>query len=363
MSKPVQQLPWPVVLKKEECKGVMIYAECFGGVVNEVSLQLLTPAKKIAGKLGVETTIVMFGDKISELAQEPFSYGADRVILVDDPKLVTYYPNVFGDVLVQLVKREKPELVLVAGTLRGREMAPYVANVLGTGITADCTGFDVDEATRDVLQIRPPFGATMLAHIKTPKHRPQMATVRPNVFQLPARDETRKGEVIVETGISVRPPSIELVSSQEVKKDEVAIEKAHVLVSGGKGIGSRDGFKLVEELAYALGGVVAGSRKAVDAGWVTHERQVGQTGKTVKPLLYIAVGISGSAQHTFGIREAKVVAAINIDPDAPVFESADYCILGDYRKIMPAIIDEIRRSKLVRPADEFKDPPGKNLPS
>jgi electron transfer flavoprotein alpha subunit len=332
-------------VNKEEYHGILIFAESFGGTVNEVSLQLLTPAKRIAEKLHTETTVAVFGHEITRLGQEPFCYGADRVVLVDDPKLATYYPNVYGDVLAQLVRREKPELVLIAATLRGREMAPYVANVLGTGITADCTGFDVDETTKDVLQIRPPFGATMLAYIRTPKRRPQMATVRPNVFQLPQKDETRKGQPTVEKGINIQQPSIKLVSSTEVKKDDVSIEKAHVLVSGGKGIGSREGFTLIEDLASEFGGVVAGSRKAVDAGWITQERQVGQTGKTVKPTLYVAVAISGTAQHLFGIREAKIVAAINNDPSAPIFESADYGIVGDYRKIVPAMIDEMKRSK------------------
>lgn len=348
MSGAVQQPVGLRPIEKGQYRGVLIFAECLGGSVNEVSLQLITPARKIAEKLSDEVTIAMLGHHISDLVQEPFFYGADRVIPVDDPKLATYYPNVYGDVLVQLVEREKPELVLIAGTLRGREMAPYVANALGTGITADCTGFDVDETTRDVLQIRPPFGATMLAYIRTPKHRPQMATVRPDVFQLPPRDESRRGQVVDGKGMGIPEPSIRLVSSQEVKKDEVAIEKAHVVVSGGKGIGSRDGFTLVEELASELRGVVAGSRKAVDAGWIGHERQVGQTGKTVKPTLYVAIGISGSAQHIFGIREAKVVAAVNVDPSAPIFESADYGIIGDYRRIVPAIIDEIRRSRQPR---------------
>ena len=343
MSATTQLPPKAALLKKEECKGVMIFAESLAGSVSEVSLQLLTPGRKIAEKLKVETTVVVFGRQDPTLVEAPISYGADRVIVVGDAKLETYYPNVYGDVLVQVVRREKPELLLIAGTLRGREMAPYVANVLETGITADCTGFEVDEATRDVLQIRPPFGATMLAHIRTPKRRPQMATVRPNVFQLPPRDESRKGQVILEDGLRVPQPSIELVSIQEVKKEEVAIEKARVLVSGGKGIGSREGLVLVEELASEFDGVVAGSRKAVDAGWITHERQVGQTGKTVKPTLYVAVGISGSAQHVFGIREAKVVAAINADPEAPIFDNADYGIVGDYREIVPAIIDRMKR--------------------
>jgi len=345
MSESVQQAPAWGPIRKEECRGVLVFAECFGGSVNEESLQLLTPAKVIAEKLQNEITVALLGHQISQLAREPFFYGADRVIMVDDPKLATYYPNVYGSALVQLVRREKPELLLVAGTLRGREMAPYVANVLGTGITADCTGFDVDGTTKDVLQIRPPFGATMLAYIRTPKHRPQMATVRPNVFQLPPRDESKKGEVVAENGINIPQASIELVSSEEVKKDQVAIEKAQVVVAGGKGIGSREGFGMVEQLASEFRGVVAGSRKAVDAGWLGHERQVGQTGKTIKPTLYIALGISGSAQHIFGIREARVVVAVNVDPNAPIFENADYGIVGDYRTVVPAVINELKRSK------------------
>jgi electron transfer flavoprotein alpha subunit len=330
-------------LKREECNGILLFAECFGERVNEESLQLLTPARKIAERLRSGITVALLGSQVSQLAQEPFFYGADRVVLVEDPKLATYSPNVYGSALVELVKREKPELLLIAGTLRGREVAPYVANVLGTGITADCTGFDVDEATGDVLQIRPPFGATMLAYIRTPNHRPQMATARPNVFPLPPRDESRKGEIVAEKGIDIPQPLIELLSSEEVMREQVAIEKARIVVAGGRGIGSKDGFGMVNELASRLGGVVGGSRKAVDAGWLDHERQVGQTGKTIKPTLYVALGISGSAQHLFGIREAKVVVAVNLDPNAPIFENADFGIIGDYRKIVPAIIDEAKR--------------------
>jgi electron transfer flavoprotein alpha subunit len=327
----------------------MVYAECFGGTVNEESLQLLSPARRIAEKLGCEITVALLGGHVSQLAKEPFAYGADRVVLIEDQKLENYCPNVHGGALVELVKREKPDLLLIAGTLRGREMAPFVANSLGTGITADCTGFDVDEATKDVLQIRPPFGATMLAYIRTPNHRPQMATVRPNVFPLPQRADPKKGDVVMEKEIDIPQPMIKLVSSEEVRRDQVAIEKAHVVVSGGKGIGSKEAFEMVEELASKLGGVVGGSRKAVDAGWLGHERQVGQTGKTIKPTLYVALGISGSAQHIFGIREAKVVVAVNVDPNAPIFGCADYGIIGDYRKVVPEIIDncdEGARNKL-----------------
>ena len=345
MAGTVQRPTPPRGGRKEDYNGVLVYCECAEGAVGEESLQLLTPARKIAEALGAEVSVLLIGHHVSELAQEPISFGADRVIVVDDDGLATYYPDVYGDVVVQMVDRVRPELLLMAGTLRGREMAPYVANVLRTGITADCTGFDVDTTTRDVLQVRPPFGATMLAYIRTPRARPQMATVRPNVFLLPPRDRSRKGQVVTEMGVDISHPRMRLLESRRVGKNEVAIEKARVLVSGGKGVGSQEGFKMIEELAAGLGGAVAGSRKAVDAGWIPHERQVGQTGKTVKPTLYVAVGISGSAQHLFGIREAKVVAAINVDPDAPIFGSADYGIVGDCRSIVPALIDELKRSK------------------
>ncbi|PUA30992.1 MAG: electron transfer flavoprotein subunit alpha [Candidatus Terraquivivens tikiterensis] len=330
---------------KEDFRGVWVFVECFEGSVSEASLQLITPAKKIAEKLNTSITAVMLGHGIERMLREPVYYGADSVIYVDDESLATYYPNVYGDVLVNLVKRHRPELLLIAGTLRGREMAPYVANCLRTGITADCTDFDVDEAARDVLQIRPPFGATLLAYIRTPRNRPQIATVRPNVFNLPNRDASREPSSIIREHVEIPRPNIRLLSSEKLQKEAAIIEKAEVIVSGGKGLGSPEGFKLLEELARELGGVVAGSRKAVDAGWIPHERQVGQTGKSVKASLYIAVGISGAAQHLFGIREVKTVVAINTDPEAPIFDNADYGIVGDYRQVVPAIVEEIKRRR------------------
>ncbi|MEM3066591.1 MAG: electron transfer flavoprotein subunit alpha/FixB family protein [Nitrososphaerota archaeon] len=343
----VQQIcpEWEQNVNKEEFKGIWVFVECFEGLVNEASLQLITPAKKIAEKLNASITAIMLGHRIEMMLNEPVYYGADSVIYVDDEDLATYYPNVYGDVLVNLVKKYKPELLLIAGTLSGREMAPYVANCLRTGITADCTDFDVDETTMDVLQIRPPFGATLLAYIRTPHNRPQIATVRPNVFNLPNKDVSRKTSSVIREHVEIPRPNVRLLSSEKVEKEAAIIEKADVIVSGGKGLGSPEGFRLLEELAREFGGVVAGSRKAVDAGWIPHEKQVGQTGKSVKASLYIAVGISGAAQHLFGIREVKTVVAINTDPEAPIFDNADYGIVGDYRQIIPAIIEEVKRRR------------------
>jgi len=298
----------------------------------------------IAEKLHTELCGVILGHNVKRFLMEPIYYGADKVIYVDDERLRTYYPDVYAETLTKLIIKYRPEVLLAAGTLRGREMIPYVANVLKCGITADCTDFDVDTSTRDLIMIRPPYGATLLAYIKSPERRPQISTVRPNVFKLPKRDEKRSGEVIEER-LEIPSPKGKLVVSEEIKTEEVPLEKAEVVVSGGRGIGSPEGFKLLESLAELMNGVVAGSRKAVDAGWIPHDRQVGQTGKSVKAKLYIAVGISGAAQHLFGIREAVTVVAINNDPDAPIFENADYGIVGDYRVIIPALIEEIKSRK------------------
>ncbi len=333
-------------INPDEYRGIWVYIQVDDGTINEASLQLLGEARKIADILETYAGAVLIGYRVKELAMEPIYYGADKVFVVDDPRLEKYTPNLYGDVVYKLAKKYKPESILVGGTMRGRELAPFIANNLRTGITADLTMIEVNKETRDIILIRPPFGAWMLAHIKTRDRKPVMGSVRPNVFPTPPRDETRKGEVIEEKIDELIDPKMELIEYIPIKaKEEIPIEKADVIVSGGKGLGSKDGFKLLKELADELGGVIAGSRKAVDAGWIPHDKQVGQTGKTVKPRLYFAVGISGAAQHVFGIREAKRVIAINIDPDAPIFENADYGIVGDYKEIIPALIEEIRRRK------------------
>jgi len=334
----------------DEYRGIWIYIQVDKDVINEASIQLLGVARDMANKLNTYVGAVILGYKLGELVKEPIYYGADKVYVIDDERLKTYYPNLYGEVVALLAKKYKPECLLVGGTLRGRELAPYIANSLKTGITADLTSIDIDVEKRDIILIRPPFGAYMLAHIKTRFRRPVMGSVRPNVFPTPEKDLNRDGEVIYEElgklGFKEHDVGIKLVEYIPIeKKEEIPIEKAEILVSGGRGLGSKEGFKILEELAKEIGGVISGSRKAVDAGWIPHEKQVGQTGKTVKPQIYFAIGISGAAQHLFGIREAKRVVAINIDPEAPIFENADYGIVGDYRDVIPALIRAIRKYK------------------
>ncbi len=333
-------------INPDEYRGIWVYMQVDDGEINEASLQLLGQARKIADELETYAAAIFVGYKVKNLAKEAIYYGADKVIVVDDERLSKYTPNLYGDIIYRLALKYKPESILIGGTMRGRELAPYIANNLRTGITADLTMIEVNKETRDIILIRPPFGAWMLAHIKTRDRKPVMGSVRPNVFPTPEKDLSRKGEIIIEEVKEVIDPKMELIQYIPIKKkEEIPIEKAEIIVSGGRGLGSKEGFNLLKELADLLGGVIAGSRKAVDAGWIPHEKQVGQTGKTVKPQLYIAVGISGAAQHVFGIREAKRVVAINIDPDAPIFENADYGVVGDYKEIIPALIEEIKSIK------------------
>ncbi len=339
---------WPEI-KLDEYKGVWVGALVEEGEINEASLQLIGAAKELADKLGTYIGVALVGYKIKELAEELIYYGADKVFVVDDEKLAIYYPSTYGMAIRKLAEKYKPEVLLIPATLKGREMAPYIANMFRTGITADLTSMDIDPKSKEVVLIRPPFGGYMLAHIVTKTRRPVMGSVRPNIFSTPQRDEKRKGEIVKEEVDVPEPKGIRLVGRIPIKKkEEIPIEKAEIIVSGGKGLGSEDGFKLLKELADLLGGVIAGSRKVVDAGWIDHNHQVGQTGKAVKPNVYFAVAISGAAQHVFGIREARRVIAINIDPNAPIFESADYGIVGNYKEVIPAIIEVIKEMKQKR---------------
>ena len=336
---------WDTINLKEY-RGIWVYIQVEEGEIHEATLQLIGKAREIADELDTYVGGVLVGYDVKKLAYEPIYYGADKIFVVDDDRLKEYYPYVHGDIVYRLAKKYKPEALLIGGTMRGREIAPFIANNLKTGITADLTMIDIVKNTRDIILIRPPFGAWLLAHIKTRDRKPVMGSVRPNIFPTPDKDESRKGEVIEESIDTLHELGMKFLEYIPIEKsEEIPIEKAEIIVSGGKGLGSKEGFKVLQELADLLGGVTAGSRKAVDAGWIPHEKQVGQTGKTVKPNIYFAVAISGAAQHIFGIREAKRVVAINTDSEAPIFENADYGIVGDYKKIIPAIIEVIKELK------------------
>jgi len=338
---------WPQV-NKNEYRGIWVYVEHQNGVIKDGSLQLIGKARELASKVNVDVTAVMVGHKLGDLVKEPIYYGADRVVYVDDEALAVYMPHVYASVIVNLVNKYKPEVVLFAATKRGRELAPYVANTLRAGITADCTDLDIDVKTRDLDQVRPTYGGNILAHIRTPTRRPQLASVRPNVFPTPPRDTSRRGEVIREVINNLPKPNGSLISIKPVTKgdsDLPPVEKADIVVAAGRGVGGPEGVKLLVELAKAIGGTIGGSKKVTDAGWLPVDRQIGQTGKTVRPTLYIGVGVSGAIQHIFGMKESKVIVAINSDPNAPIFEYADYGIVGDYRQVIQALLELLNQRR------------------
>ena len=332
-------------VNKNEYKGIWVYVEYVNGIIKDGSLQLIGKARELASKINTDVTAIILGSNLGDVVKEPIYYGADKVIYVDHPALTKYVPHIYANVIVQLANKYKPEIILFAATKRGRELAPYVANSLRTGITADCTELDVDPKTRDLDQVRPTYGGNILAHIRTPTRRPQLASVRPNVFPTPPRDTNRRGEVIAETIDSI--PNINgqgLIEVRPVVKGEELppVEKADIVVVAGRGVGSADGVKLLTELARLLGGTIGGTKKVVDAGWLSADRQVGQTGKTIRPTLYIGVGVSGAIQHVFGMKESKIIVAINSDPNAPIFQYADYGVVGDYRDVVKELIELLR---------------------
>jgi electron transfer flavoprotein alpha subunit len=326
-----------------EYAGIWAYLEVEDGSLSEAGLQMLGVARRLASQKDTYVGGVLLGCGVSHLAREAIYYGADKVYVTDDRRFEEYYPTLYGEALASLAKEYRPEALLVAGTMRGREFTPYVANILRTGITADCTSFEVDAAMKDILGVRPTFGAYLIAHIRTLNRRPAIFTARPNVFSTPEKDHMREGEIINVSPKVANAAGVKILNRVRFSRGVAPIEKAKILVSGGKGLGGKEGFATLQEFAKIIGGEVSGSRKAVDAGWITHDRQVGQTGKTVRADLYFAVGVSGAVQHLYGIREVRCVVAINKDPDAPIFDNCDYGLIGDYTEIIPALIRAVKK--------------------
>jgi electron transfer flavoprotein alpha subunit len=328
-----------------EYKDIWVFAEQREQRLMNVSLEILGEARKLADKKGVKACAVLVGYGVKGLADELIKYGADVVYVIDNPLLKNYTTEGYAKVIADLVNELKPEVILYGATYIGRDLAPRIASRLHTGLTADCTGLDIDENGL-LLQIRPAFGGNLIATIICPERRPQMATVRPGVMKKAPKDEKRKGEIIeIQANIKEGDIRTQIFDIIKEAKSKVNIEEADIIVSGGRGVGGAEGFKLIQQLADALGGVVGASRAAVDAGWISSDHQVGQTGKTVRPKLYVACGISGAIQHIAGMGNAKTIVAINKNPDAPIFKVADYGIVGDLFKVIPALIEEIKRIK------------------
>ena len=324
---------------------VWVFVETNGGAAAEVSLELLGKARELADQLGAPVGAVVMGAGCAALSGALIAAGADKVYAADDARLADYTAVPFARVMVGLVREHRPQVVLYGATTTGRDLAPRVASELRTGLTADCTDLQIGDheskgvAYKDLLyQIRPAFGGNIIATIVSPEHRPQMATVREGVMKLGEPDAGRKGTVIpVETQFGDADFAVKVLRRVQEEKS-VDLKGARVVVSGGAGLGSEAGFALVHDLARVLGGVVGASRAAVDAGWIGQDHQIGQTGTTVRPKLYIAVGISGSVQHRAGMDESARIMAINTDPLAPIFSVAHYGIVGDALDVIPTMI-------------------------
>ncbi len=336
-----------------EYKGVFIYAQQVDNKIDNIAFELLGKAKDLAADIETkEVTAVLLGDGVTGLADKLAEYGADRVIVVDDPELKEYRTEPYTIALTEVINKYKPEIMLVGATAIGRDLGPRVSARVATGLTADCTVLEIgefkargDDEPRQgqLLMTRPAFGGNTIATIACPNHRPQMATVRPGVMQKKDKIPGAKAEVIVEK-VDLTPNSkfVEILDIVKSVSTTVDIAEAKILVSGGRGVGSPENFAMLDDLAAAIGGTVSCSRAVVDSGWKPKDLQVGQTGKTVRPQVYFAIGISGAIQHVAGMEESDIIIAINKDPDAPIFDVADYGIVGDALKIVPKLTEAIK---------------------
>ena len=325
-------------------KGILVFAEQRDGVIQTVGLELIGKAKELAGVLNVPVTAALIGYNVGGLAKTLIEYGADKVVVVDQARLEVYDTEAYTQVFKAIIDAKKPEIVLFGATTL--DLAPRVSSRMATGLTADCTKLEISEETKGLEMTRPAFGGNLMATIVCPDHRPQMSTVRPGVMQKAPRVEGREGE-IENFSVSLDTSKMKVKVVQIVKEtaNKVDISEAKILVSGGRGIGSAENFAALEAVAKEIGATVSASRAAVDAGYIDHDRQVGQTGKTVRPDIYFACGISGAIQHVAGMEESEYIVAINKDKDAPIFNVADLGIVGDANKIAPLLAEELKKAK------------------
>lgn len=335
----------------EEYKGVYIYAQQVDNKLSDIAFELVGKAKELAADLNTEVTAVLLGSNVKALATELGEYGADKVIVVDNPALETYRTEPYAQALVSVINEYKPEIMLVGATAIGRDLGPTVSARVKTGLTADCTSLEIgdfplvaapgkesEQKHNQLLMTRPAFGGNTIATIACPDNRPQMATVRPGVMQKIAPIAGAKANVVeFNPGFTPNNRYVEILNVVKAVKSTANIMEAKILVSGGRGVGSKENFKLLEDLAEVLGGTVSCSRAVVENGWLPVDLQVGQTGKTVRPQIYFAIGISGAIQHVAGMEDSDLIIAINKDEDAPIFDVADYGLVGDLNKIVPAL--------------------------
>ena len=326
-------------------KGVWVFIEQKKGKVQSVSYELLGKAHELAKKLSCQVGAVFIGNDLTGQLDDLIWHGADNIYLVEAPELANFQDEPYTNILIKLINKHKPEILLAGATSIGRSLIARVAINVNAGLTADCTGLDIDLEKKILLQTRPAFGGNIMATITTPNHRPQMSTVRHKVMQVMDADRERKGKIIRETFDSAvyfsRTKLLDIVDEVE---SLVNLSEADIIVSGGRGMQSPENFKMLEELAHVLGAAVGSSRAAVDSGWMPYSHQVGQTGRTVGPKIYIACGISGQIQHLVGMQSSKIIVAINKDPDAPIFKVATYGIVGDLFEIVPALTKKFKET-------------------
>ena len=341
----------------EAYKGVFVFAQQVDNVISNIAYELIGKGKELAKDLGVEVTAVLVGSDVKGLADQLAEYGADKVIVVDDPELKEYRTEPYTHAIASVIKEFKPEIFLIGATAIGRDLGPRVCARIHTGLTADCTKLDIGDFPMNpvpgretkhnqLLMTRPAFGGNTIATIACPDFRPQMATVRPGVMQK-APKEAGKKAVVTEfnPGFTKNNKYVDILEVVKAVSNTVDIMDAKILVSGGRGVGSPDNFKILDDLAEAIGGTVSCSRAVVDAGWKPKDLQVGQTGKTVRPNVYFAIGISGAIQHLAGMEESDIIVAINKDESAPIFDVADYGVVGDLNKIVPMLTEKIKEAK------------------
>ena len=344
----------------EEYKGVFVFAQQVDNQISNIAYELIGKGKGLAADLQTEVTAVLVGSDVKGLADKLAEYGADRVIVVDDPELKEYRTEPYTHALASVIEKYKPDIFLIGATAIGLDLGPRVCARIHTGLTADCTQLDIgdfplvaipgrEQKHNQLLMTRPAFGGNTIATIACPDFRPQMATVRPGVMQ--KKDKVKGAKAVVEEfnpGFTPNKNYVEILEIVKAVSDVVDIQDAKILVSGGRGVGSPENFKILEELAEALGGQVSCSRAVVDSGWKPKELQVGQTGKTVRPHVYFAIGISGAIQHVAGMEESDIIIAINKDETAPIFDVADYGVVGDLNKIVPDLTKKILEAKAAK---------------